>query len=137
MRMRTGQRAAIDHQRIRELEQQVRNQQLTIRELALPNTQGDDESVQYDEPRPIRTYESDIELGKKYRVSRHGIEGYATAVTFHENACERVALEYMEDGKLVAVSYDAVELEDAETGVQAKSEKTGGPDRPNAMRTRF
>jgi hypothetical protein len=75
-------------------------------------------------------YESDIVLGQEYQHTRTGIKGFATAIYFFENACERVCLQYTHEGKLVESTFDSVELKNVETEVQAESPKKGGPRGP-------
>jgi hypothetical protein len=78
-------------------------------------------------------YKSDIELGKKYHDPQTGIEGTATSVHFYQYACERVIIEYVKPDRTVEeLSFDAPRLESIETGVRAKSERTGGPGRTSA-----
>lgn len=76
-------------------------------------------------------YESDIELGKKYREPRSGIEGTAVAVHFFEHACERVTIETFNEakGEIVEYSFDAPRLTSVETGEPATTAKPGGPAR--------
>lgn len=82
----------------------------------------------------ITFYPSNIVLGREYKHKRSEASGHAIAVSFFENACERVTLEWFEKNtltgkKMHSESFDAVDLVDVETGVQAQSEKTGGPER--------
>lgn len=81
----------------------------------------------------MSTYQSDIELGKKYRHNKLDLEGLAVGVYFFEHACERVALQWMHDGELHSDSFDALELVSVDTGEQAKSEKKGGPRGPSTL----
>lgn len=75
------------------------------------------------------SYPSDIELGKRYRDEQTGIEGTATAITFHQYACERVLIEFIHPQKgLEELAFDAPRLTSVETGERATTEKTGGPD---------
>lgn len=71
---------------------------------------------------------TDIVLGEKYRDEQTGIVGIATAVTFHQHACERVLIEYVKDGELKELVFDSPRLVNIETGEKAATEKTGGPD---------
>lgn len=75
-------------------------------------------------------YKTDIVLGELYRDEQTGLEGIATAVTFHQHACERVMIEFVNDhdGKLMEYVFDSPRLVHVETGVKATTEKTGGPD---------
>ena len=81
-------------------------------------------------------YLSDIKLGEKYREERSGIEGTATAISFYEFACERVTIEHFNKskGEIQEYTFDAPRLTHVETGQKAKTEKTGGPDRPMPRR---
>ena len=73
-------------------------------------------------------FKTDIVLGEKYEDEQTGLVGIATAVTFHQHACERVMIEYVKDGDLKELVFDAPRLVHVETGVRATTEKTGGPD---------
>lgn len=74
-------------------------------------------------------FRTDIVLGELYRDDQTGLEGIATAITFHQHACERVLIEYVKDGtELKELVFDAPRLTHIETGVTARTEKTGGPD---------
>lgn len=75
-------------------------------------------------------YRSDVELGEKYRDPQTGIEGTATAVTFYQYACERVTLEWANDGEIQESSFDAPRLESVETGERVGATRTGGPGDP-------
>lgn len=78
------------------------------------------------------TYDSDIELGKRYRDPQTGVEGTATSAHFYQYACERVTLEYMKsDGALQELTFDAPRLESVETGKRAQTTRTGGPGSPS------
>ena len=97
-----------------------------------------DDGVHYSPP-GTKYYESQIILGRKYRHRRSGTEGWATSITFFENACERVILESYERNKLTGKlttteSFDSVELVDAETGDDVSTAKPGGPEREIASR---
>lgn len=79
-------------------------------------------------------YPSDAKLGVEYKHKRFPIQGFATSVTFFENACERVILEWDGDNNLTGKrlhteSFDIVDLVEVETGKQATAEQTGGPSR--------
>lgn len=76
-------------------------------------------------------YESDIELGVRYRDPQTGIEGVATSVAFYQHACERTVLEYVDgDGAIVEHAFDAPRLERADQpGQRARSSRPGGPGR--------
>lgn len=75
------------------------------------------------------TYESDIELGERYRDEQTGIEGVAVAIAFFQYACERITLELVVEGKLEEYTFDAPRLVCVDSGKRAEAEKTGGPDR--------
>ncbi len=75
-------------------------------------------------------YESDIELGKRYRDPQTGIEGTATAISFYQYACERVSIETIAREKIEEYGFDAPRLESVETGKRAKTDRTGGPGDP-------
>lgn len=80
-------------------------------------------------------FTSDIILGEKYLDEQTGIEGTATSIHFYQHACERVGLEFLKnDGELQEITFDAPRLTLKSTGVQATSEKTGGPSRPGEKR---
>ena len=79
-------------------------------------------------------YRSDIRLGEKYRDKMTGVVGTATSLHFFQNACERVVLTYLNKGLVENANFDAVDLVDAESGAEAKSEKPGGPERTMAER---
>lgn len=83
---------------------------------------------------PFLAYKSDIVLGQKYRDTITGYEGVATTVTFFLNACERVGLEsYDAERREVKTEvFDSPRLVHVETGVQATTERTGGPGDPNS-----
>lgn len=74
-------------------------------------------------------YKSDIQLGEKYRDSQTGIEGTATAVTFHQYGCERVMLEAVVQGKIEEYGFDAPRLVHIATQRQAQTTRTGGPEK--------
>lgn len=77
-------------------------------------------------------YQSDVVLGKTYRHAKLDITGYAEAITFYKNACERVLLAYKHDGEVKEIIADAVELVDVETEREVKNAreaKPGGPER--------
>lgn len=87
----------------------------------------------------MSNYESSIELGKRYRHTRSGFVGYAVGITFYENACERVLLDsdgLNNEGKIIQIAVDSVELEDAETQapVKEKTKAKPGGDRPEVSR---
>lgn len=81
------------------------------------------------------TYKSDIKLGEKYRDEQTKIEGVATAVYFFQYACERVTLEMVVKEELKEYVFDAPRLVHIQSGVQATTEKTGGPSRGEGVRT--
>ena len=74
-------------------------------------------------------YQSDIQLGERYRDTTTGVEGTAISVHFYKNACERVVLTYYHDGEVKEFSFDAVDLVHIATQQQATSLRTGGPPR--------
>lgn len=76
-------------------------------------------------------YNSDIELGERYRDDQTGIEGIATAIYFFQHACERVQLEYVndKDGCLTELVFDAPRLVHIKTEKRARSDRPGGPAR--------
>lgn len=57
------------------------------------------------------SYESEIEIGGKYRDTQTGWEGVAVIIQFHQYQCEQVALERMEGGDVKAYFFDAERLE--------------------------
>lgn len=72
-------------------------------------------------------YPSEVVLGQKYRDKRHGIEGHAVAITFMENSCTRVVLEFMHAGEIKQVHMDDVELEQIDgSPVEGTGAKPGG-----------
>lgn len=73
------------------------------------------------------SYESQIELGKKYRDTDTGFEGTASSVHFYEHACERVNLKTLSEGKVIECSFDAPELESVDTGKKVETKRPGGP----------
>lgn len=80
------------------------------------------------------SYKSDIVLGEKYRDKNTDLEGIATAVYFFQHSCERVQLDYVHDGDLKQVAFDALQLVHLKSGKQATSDKTGGPVREHQVR---
>jgi hypothetical protein len=81
-------------------------------------------------------YKSDIVLGQKYIDKQTGFEGVATSTTFFQHACERVCLETFdtERKRVIECVFDSPRLTRISTGQVAKTEKTGGPQLPNAQR---
>lgn len=75
-------------------------------------------------------YETEIELGKRYRDTQTGIEGVATAITFYQYSCERVCLETVIDKKIEEYYFDTARVVDVETEVRPTTTKTGGPQKP-------
>lgn len=75
------------------------------------------------------SYKTDIKLGEKYRDSQTGIEGAATAVTFHQYGCERVMIEAVVAGKIEEYGFDAPRLVHVATQQQARTTRTGGPEK--------
>jgi hypothetical protein len=55
-------------------------------------------------------YQSEIELGAKYRDTQTGYEGIAVFIEFHQWRCEQVALEKLEGGEVKAFMFDADRL---------------------------
>lgn len=90
------------------------------------------ESPMLDEPEELfvsrkHKYESDIQLGETYRDEQTGITGVATSVGFFQHACERIVLEFVNDGELKEYAFDAPRLVHVNTNEPAKSERPGGP----------
>jgi len=78
----------------------------------------------------MTTFNTEIELGQKYRDTATGFEGTASAVYFFQHGCERVNLKGLNgQGELVEYVFDAPELEHRESGrkVELLEKKTGGP----------
>lgn len=80
------------------------------------------------------SYESDIILGESYRDKNTGLEGIATALYFFQHSCERVQLDYVHEGDLKQVAFDALQLIHLGSGKPATSDKTGGPTREHQVR---
>lgn len=74
-----------------------------------------------------KKYESEIELGRRYKDTQTGIEGVATGITFYQYSCERVCLETVIAGKIEEYYFDTARVIDVETQVRATTDKTGGP----------
>ena len=74
-------------------------------------------------------YETDIQLGERYIDEQTGISGTATVVSFYQHGCERVSIEAVVNGEIKEYGFDAPRLTHAETGRQATTTRTGGPDR--------
>lgn len=74
-------------------------------------------------------YDSDVELGRKYRDQQTGFEGVATSVTFFQHGCERVSLEAYDAGRkeIKVEIFDSPRLIDIVTDVRASSDIPGGP----------
>jgi hypothetical protein len=72
-------------------------------------------------------FKTDVVLGDKYRDSITGLEGTATSVTFFLHACERVALEYIKEGKIEFEGFDAPRLIHVKTEVAPQTTRPGGP----------
>lgn len=70
---------------------------------------------------------TDVRLGERYRDPLTGFEGVATSVTFYLHACERVALEFIKDGKVGYEAFDAARLVHIGSGAQPRTTRTGGP----------
>lgn len=83
----------------------------------------------------MTAYQSDIVLGEQYRHRKLGIVGYAEAVIFYANACERVDLLYLHSGEAKSIAADAVDLIAVETEEPVKTKKPGGPERSTPRRT--
>lgn len=78
----------------------------------------------------MTTFQTEIELGQKYRDTATGFEGTASAIYFFRHGCERVALKSLNgNAELVECVFDAPELEHIATGrkVELVEKKTGGP----------
>jgi hypothetical protein len=87
--------------------------------------------------RRMMDYQSDIVLGRKYRHKLLDIEGFAEAISFYKNSCERVVLIYTHEGELKDIVADSVELIDVETEREVKNAreaKPGGPERRTGTR---
>ncbi len=82
------------------------------------------------------TFPSDIVLGEKYIDEQTGFRGVATSVTFFQHACERICLEDYDPTRkeIKEQVFDAPRLTAVKSGLVAKTEKTGGPQLPNAQR---
>jgi hypothetical protein len=60
----------------------------------------------------MRTYESEIEVGARYRDTVSGWEGVATAVYFYMNGCVRVEISHRDkDGKPEGYVFDEQQVE--------------------------
>lgn len=74
-----------------------------------------------------------VTLGSRYKDKIHGIKGVATARTEYLTGCTRVALEYVEGGKIEVVWFDEPQLElveeRKEASPQPKAEETAKKDR--------
>lgn len=77
----------------------------------------------------MTSFKSDIVLGDKYEDKQTGITGTAVSVHFYQFACERVALEVVNNGKIQEYFFDAPRLTHTVTGKAAEVTKTGGPQR--------
>jgi hypothetical protein len=76
-------------------------------------------------------YESDIELGAKYRDKQTGYEGIAVFIEFHQYRCEQVALEKLIGDEVKAYMFDADRLEQTAPAVKPyEPVKTGGYRNP-------
>jgi hypothetical protein len=82
-------------------------------------------------------YGSDIKLGERYRDDQTGFEGVATSISFFQYACERVAVEaYDAQRREVKTEvFDAPRLTSVRTNERATTDRTGGPQLPNAQRS--
>ncbi len=74
-------------------------------------------------------YQTDIQLGERYRDDQTGIEGTATAITFYQHGCERASIENVHEGEIKEYGFDAPRLTHIASGETAKTTKTGGPAR--------
>ena len=79
-------------------------------------------------------YQSDIEMGKEYIDKRSGIKGRAVAIILYEHSCQRVEIEYVKDGELKQLIFDAIRLTSVETGETAQDDKPGGDKRTSLAR---
>jgi hypothetical protein len=81
-------------------------------------------------------YTSDITLGERYRDEQTGFEGVATSITFFQYACERIALETYDATRREVKTevFDAPRLTSVKTNERATTDRTGGPQMPNAQR---
>lgn len=78
----------------------------------------------------MTTFNTEVELGQKYRDTATGFEGTASAIYFFQHGCERVALKALNgNGELVESVFDAPELEQLTSGrkVNLLEKKSGGP----------
>ena len=81
-------------------------------------------------------YKSDLKLGERYRDQTTGLEGHLVAIHLYEHACERGTLRYVNGQQDVTeASFDAPELVHVPSGVAAKSDRTGGPNRSTGGRS--
>lgn len=79
----------------------------------------------------MTTYESDIELGAKYRDKQTGYEGIAVFIEFHQYRCEQVALERFDNNEVKAYMFDAERLEQIAPAVKPyEPVSTGGYRNP-------
>ncbi len=81
-------------------------------------------------------YETDIQLGERYRDEQTGMEGIATAIFFFQHACERVQLERINshNQQLEETVFDAPRLTHVGTGLRAVVARPGGPAREHHVR---
>jgi hypothetical protein len=63
----------------------------------------------------MTNYQSDIELGERYRDKLTGLEGVADSICFYRNIDERIRLLYLHDGELKDEWLDAADLVHIET----------------------
>lgn len=79
----------------------------------------------------MRTYETDIEVGARYRDTVSGWEGTATAVYFYMNGCVRVEIGANDkDGKPESFVFDEQQIElvaPKKPAVKKPAKSTGGP----------
>ena len=78
-------------------------------------------------------YNSDIVLGEEYEHAKLELKGIASAIYFFQHACERVTLQYINDGELQEATFDSLELRHVETQAPVVSEKKGGPRGPSSL----
>lgn len=71
-------------------------------------------------------YMSDIELGVHYTEPRLDLGGHASTLTFFENACERVGMEYVHERKVMSVVADAKTVVRTEDASPVGGDKPGG-----------
>lgn len=81
----------------------------------------------------MTAYNSEIQLGQRYRDINTGFEGTATVVSFFQHGCDRLTIKGMnKQGEIVEYAFDSPEVElitaDAPPQpVKSLERKTGGP----------